>query len=436
MKDKFYSTILKSSFLLSFKLSILATTNIVIGLLYQWYIITNIGPGIETDALFAGMVIPQLVLSIASSSLTFVLVPLLSVNKTRNFSKDSWTFFQSIAILFFGIAIILFSTADYWVKLIVPGFSREAELLTIDLVKIQLVGMVFSGLIAVLWSANHAKEKFIWVEISAIISNILGFLFLIWGLTQFGIIAGAWAMVIKAGLQMVTLLPSLGKYHKPDWKSPSFNNAIKLVLPLLIGSSYYKTDRLVDRFFASMAFAGGLSLYHIAQQIYMAGSTVLGKAVTSPMVPELSKLAELGKWKEFKQLYIRRLSFLLSLAFIGSLLLISIGFPLLEIIFNYNEFSTEDIETLWALLIALSGVWIGGVMGQILSSAFYTIGDTKTPTKIGSWGFTLGIAFKIIGFYIGGIMGIAIGTSIYYILNAGLLFFFFNKKLMNTINNE
>ena len=40
---------------LTLTLALLAGSNILLTLLIQWYVITKLGVGIETDALFAGM---------------------------------------------------------------------------------------------------------------------------------------------------------------------------------------------------------------------------------------------------------------------------------------------------------------------------------------------------------------------------------------------
>jgi putative peptidoglycan lipid II flippase len=57
---------------LAILLSSLASGNILLGFIYQWYTVTTVGPGAETDALYAGMVVPQLVLAIIAGSLTNV----------------------------------------------------------------------------------------------------------------------------------------------------------------------------------------------------------------------------------------------------------------------------------------------------------------------------------------------------------------------------
>jgi putative peptidoglycan lipid II flippase len=89
----------------------------------------------------------------------------------------------------------------------------------------------------------------------------------------------------------------------------------------------------------------------------------------------------------------------------------------------------HNIALLQSILICLGGIFIGGALGQILSTAFYALTDTITPTKIGTVVFTLGIALKIFGFFLFGILGIAIGSSLHYSLAAAALFVSLENKL-------
>jgi putative peptidoglycan lipid II flippase len=113
-----------------------------------------LGPGSETDALYAGMVVPQLILAIIAGSLTNVLVPLLSTQRGEGFYKNAWSFFLSIGVLFSAITCILFVTSRFWVPWTVPGFDANTKSLTLSLVRIQLVGVIFTALTTVLWSGR------------------------------------------------------------------------------------------------------------------------------------------------------------------------------------------------------------------------------------------------------------------------------------------
>jgi putative peptidoglycan lipid II flippase len=74
-------------------------------------------------------------------------------------------------------------------------------------------------------------------------------------------------------------------------------------------------------------------------------------------------------------------------------------------------------------------VWFGGVVGQIISTSFYTQGDTRTPMVIGSVAFTAAIALKLGGFYAFGISGLAVAATLYYVGSAGAQWVVLERRL-------
>ena len=65
-----------------------AGMNIVLTFFYQVFVLASIGPGLKTDALFAGRVLPALLMAVVSGSLTHVLVPLLAVRESQDCRKE------------------------------------------------------------------------------------------------------------------------------------------------------------------------------------------------------------------------------------------------------------------------------------------------------------------------------------------------------------
>src|SRR4029079_8322465 len=94
---------------------------------------------------------------------------------------------------------------------------------------------------------------------------------------------------------------------------------------------------------------------------------------------------------------------------------LALGLPVLELTFGRGKFNPEQIHLLWVLLLALGGVWIGGVAGQIIAVFFYAQGHTRTPITIGAIAFTLAIPLKLGGFYVFGLLGLAAAASLYYL---------------------
>lgn len=411
----------------------LAASNILLSFAYQWFIFTILGTTRETDALFAGMVVPQLILAAVSGAMTSVLVPLLDPADRDTFQRDAWTFFLAAGLTFGGTAGLLGLLADLWVPWTVPGFDAETKVLTARLVRIQLLGMVFLALSSVLHSVSNARRRFVWNELSLLGAAAAGLAFLVWGLPVLGIAAAAWAFVLKSVLQTLLLLPGLGRFRRPDFGSATAREAWRRIRPVVIGTAYFKTDLFVDRFLTSMAAVGDLSLLHLAQQIYTAGHQIVGKAVGTPMVPTLADHARKGEWTSFRNLGRQRLLLILGFTAVVIVGIGVIGRPALSLLIGHGRIGAEDISRLWLFLLALGGMWVGFSASKILQASYYAKGDTVTPTRVGIFTLTLGLGLKVVGFHLWGVIGIAFATSFFNLLHAALLHLRLNAILRREV---
>ena len=74
--------------------------------------------------------VPQLILSVVSSSLTHVLVPLLAPEDQLTFRQNAWGFFLGVSGLFTMLALALYVTAGLLGALACSGLFRPARVLT------------------------------------------------------------------------------------------------------------------------------------------------------------------------------------------------------------------------------------------------------------------------------------------------------------------
>ena len=408
-------------------LGVLAASNIGIAFLYQWYVLVQLGPGLETDALFAGMTVPQLALAVVSGSLMHVLVPLLAGEPADRFRHDAWGFFVLVGALFAAIAVLLYIFAPYWVPLTVPGFSDAGKALTVHLTRIQLIGMVFTALSGVQAAVYHARQRFLWVELAPLLTGALGLIPLVVFLPEYGVEAAAWITTLRFVFQTLLQMPGMGRWTMPDLKSSTVQHAWKRIKPLLWGTAYYKADPLVDRFLLSMSGNGNLSLFYLAQQIYGAGAGVVSKAVAAPLVPRLSLLHKAGDHPAFRRAYRRKLWQVGLLT--GGLLLIVVAFgdSLLRLLVGHGAVTEANVRTLWLIMLGLGGMFVGGAIGSITTSSFYARGDTRLPTRLGMITYTIYIPIKIIAYSLGGVLALAISVSAFYLVNLLLQYFYLEE---------
>jgi len=417
-----------TNYQLALSLGGLTGVNILVTFVIHGYVVIAVGPGIDTDALFAGAAIPQLLVTVITGSLTQVLVPLLAAEGDQQFRHVAWSFFVLIGAAFTALAVFLSWSSPFWIPLLFPGLSDAGKLLATELTRIQLIGMVFSALAGVSRAVHYARQRFLWTECGHLIESFIGLGLLAWALPRYGIRMAAWVGVLRAILQTLLLLPGLGAYCRPNWGSAAITKSWHRLKPLLLGTIYYKSGPLVDRFLSSMVPAGGLSLFFLGHQIYGGLNDLINKTVTVPMIPLLVRTAAASNWLSYRRLYQQRLGWVVTVTSVGYLLLLFVGEKALALLIGHGGVTVENIRLLWWILLAMGGFLIAGGMGQILAGAFYAEGDTGTPATIGAIGFTLGTALKVIGFLRLGLVGLAIGATLHQLFNTVVLYIFLEKR--------
>lgn len=408
---------------LAVRLGLISSLNLLASFVAQWWTLVFIGPGGQTDALYAGLAVPQVLLLVVTGSLGYVLVPLLAGKPPAKVREHAWGFFILIGGIFGTISLVLAISAGNWVPLLVPGFSAELRSLTVELTRIQLGGMPFAALAAVVLAVYRAKHHFIWPELAQLAVAVAAVGALFWALPKMGITSAAWIFSIRPIVLVLLLVPVLKRYKSPDWSDAAFRTAWQRIKPVLAGTTYYKSGPLVDRYLSSFAPVGSPSILFFGLQVLDAVHGIVNRALTTPLMTRLADAARQQAWRKFRRLYRMQVVLVTATMTVGILVLLVVGKEVLRLFVGHGSVTEENVNLLWLLLILMSGYLIGGGLGQPLSVAFYAIGETKVPTAIGVAGFTVGVILKVVLFFRWGLPGIALGLTAHHIFN-GLAFLF------------
>jgi putative peptidoglycan lipid II flippase len=406
-------------FMPSLKLTIslgwLASVNIVVTLIIHWYVITRLGIGIETDALFAGMVVPQLVLVLITSTLLHVLVPLLAsgvIDDERDLRQELWGIFLVVAGVSVLLTAALYFAAGYWMRALVPGFSSESYALAVALTRIQLLGLIFGAVECVLRAACRARRSFVWAEAVTPLANVSGLLLLVWALPRYGVLAAAWITVLRIALPVMLMWPVMGRWRRPTRWSPLRAEALRRAKPLLLGGFLNHLAPLITRQLASLAPVGGFSLLSVSQQLYGTVNTVMDKTLIIPTSPTLAVQARDGQWENFRALYRQRLVLMGVLAGAGYLVVLAFGGQLLALAVGHGGVTAENLDSLWWMLSALGLAFIANALGQPIFAAFCAKGDTRTPVRLAFIINAVNIPARALAFWVYGLFGMALTMSV------------------------
>ena len=401
-------------------LAILASLNLAGGLAMQWYVIASLGAGVETDALFASLALPQALLAIVASSFMTLLVPLLSGEDETVFRRNAWTFTAATAGIFSTAGVVLVFLAPWWVPLLTPGLPLSARTLAVQLARIQLLAMVCTSMAGILGAVGRARMAFIWVECAPLLSTLVAAAALVVTLPIYGIYAAAWTQVVRIGLHAALLSPGLGRFAGFTRDRLLLREAWRRLRPLVAGTAYVRTEPLFDRGLSSLAPTGDLSLYYLCQQVCTSALQLANNALIAPLVPRLAQHAKAGDWTAFSDARRHTVRVVALLSVAGACLLLLVIVAVVVVGWLPDGTGTLARRVGW-IIAGLSGLLIAGPIAESFRSAFYATGITGTPVRIDAVIFTCGLALKFAGFAAFGVIGLAVAASCQALLSAVVL---------------
>lgn len=400
-------------------LGALAALQLAAGFLLQIVVLALLGAGSQTDAWVAAQAVPLVVYSILAVSLQGAWQSRLAIAAADH---SDWMETQrkaqgQLLMVFGGVAVLLIISAPLWVPLAFPGLSPEQVVLATDMARLLIVGSLMNGQANLLITALRSRDSFIAPEVVALVGSVGAILVALVALPRFGIESAAWVSMIRSCLVLAVL------FHMAGYPLPSLPAACadsegwRQMRPILLGSAFYKTGPLVDRYWSSLASAGGMTLFNLVQTGVGAVASVLERSMSTPVAPSLARMAARGDFHGMRRQYravIAKVS-LAAVALLGALLALYPVWP--ELAGPLLKLNSESSHQAWLLCVVLIGYMHPAASGSVVVASFYALGDTTTPTRVGVCGFTLSLLFKALGFLYGGLPGLALATVTHYMGN-------------------
>jgi putative peptidoglycan lipid II flippase len=329
----------------------------------------------------------------------------------------SWQMTAQLVIL---VLALVFMPAI--IHVLAPGFADNAGqlALTVQLARITFPYLVLT-LVAVQLSAMlNAIEKF-WA--AAAWSNFLNLSMIATLLAARwfpnAAFAAAWGVVLGGMMQLFFMLwaakrDGIGLHIAwPRWTAEIKEFFIALGA-VTVGASSVVLAPFVDTVIASLLPTGTRTALYYADRINQLPLGVLGIALGTVLLPEMSTRLALGDRaaSDAAQNRSAALSLLLTLPFAAVFLVIPD--TIMRAIFAHGAFD-KNAAALSAVALAAYGVGLPAMaLVRIFASTFYARHDTMTPARVTVTAIVVNIALKFIlvwGFGLG-IAGIALGTSV------------------------
>lgn len=390
-----------------------------------------------TDAYLISITIPSVIFGFIGTGIAAGYIPMYSKIEKLEGSNEGNRYTNNLVNILIVLSTVMFIFGllftEPLVKLFASGFEGETLEMTINFTRVTLFGMYFTGLISVFNGFLQIKGNY---AIPALIGFPMNFFTIIAIIisSKGNIILLSIGTVIATASQLLLVLPfayKKGYKYKLvfDLKDKHIKNMVYIALPVIIGVSVNQINVLVDRTLASRVAEGGISALNYANRLngFVQGIFVL--SITTALYPTISKMVAENNMDGLKKSVseaISGINLLVIPATVGSMIFAE---PIVKLLFDRGEFDVQAITMTSGALFFYSLGMIGFGLREVLSRAFYSLQDTKTPAINAAIAVLLNIILNIILSKFMGIGGLALATSISAIFGTILLFVSLRKKI-------
>jgi putative peptidoglycan lipid II flippase len=156
---------------------------------------------------------------------------------------------------------------------------------------------------------------------------------------------------------------------------------------------------------------------------------VFGISLATYLLPTLSGMAAEKKYDDFRATLRSGVSTLLFFNVIAAILLIVLAEPIVRLLFERGLFTAESTQRAALALLCLAPGLVAFSTVNVLARAFYALGDTTTPMKIGAACLALNLILAVALVHPLRQGGLGIANTATSIVNVCLLLFALRKKM-------
>ena len=373
------------------------------------------GTSAENDAFNAANTLPNIIYNlVAGGALASAFVPTFTTLLTQGKRGTAWKLASSVINLVTLILVVVCAVAAIFapwvVSHMVQGYDAQKAALTAQLLRIQLCSPIIFGISGLFMGILNAHQSFWWTALAPAmysLGKIFGVLFLV---PHWGVQGLSYGVVLGAGLHALIQLPSL--LHLPERKyqfglglhMPEVREVARLMGPRLIGVSIVQLNFLINISLAS-PWPGAVTAITVAFAMMLIPEAFIAQATAIAALPTFSAQVARGQPEEMRSSLAMLLRAVLSLALPATLGLILLRQPVIALIYQRGEFTSDSTALVsWALLWYTMGLIFHSVV-EIVSRAFYALHDTKTPVFVGAVAMSFNVGFSFLFTWLFGLVG-------------------------------
>ena len=409
----------------------------IIGFLYQAVIAAAIGANIITDCYFSTFELLTLIdYSIIAAMAVALLRQYTSILINDGKAKGEY-FLSNVRSIIFPLmillSIILFSLSRPITFLIAPTYDDTSrDMLATNIRWMSFVPVIFSYVTFYLVVLRQ-QGKFAIVGLKSFFINAIGFV----AIGVFLIIKPDDSVVLCLGYNAAMLIyTAVGfiatrKNIKIRWCKPQYNDEvktfIKMWLPLIISNGIVRISLMVDRVISTSVGEGGVTCLSYSQMLFYFIEGLFVTNISTILLSDFTNLVAKKDHKKINSKIKNAISTMIIILMPITIISIIYSNDIVKIVFGHGKFGSQDVKRVAGLLLFYAIGFVPSVISNIYMQVMYSFARAKNAMYISVFSIIINIISSLVFVYKIGLSGVAIGTSISYVVS-GFLYYYYAKK--------
>ena len=399
-----------------------------------------LGAGPIADAFFVALRLPNHFRAIfAEGAFNAAFVPAYARIRTQDGPDPAKLFANRVFTMMVLVQLVLLAIALAFtpgvIDLLAPGFADDPKrfALATELTRITFPYLLLVSLVTLYGGILNSIHHFATPAAAPILLNLSMMATL--ALAAFFPTAGhaaAWGVFIAGILELLLVMGDAGRAQVlASFSWPRLDENVRKFFralgPATVGSAGVQLAMFADTIIASFLAAGAISALYYADRINQLPIGVIGIAIGTVLLPEMSRRLAAGDDAGARHAQNRAVELTLLLTIPCLVAFLLIPDLIMRALFLRGKFTADDALAAGATLAAYAIGLIPYVLIRSATAPFFARGDTATPVKASLISVAINIMVKIALMGPLAQVGLALATAIGAWVNLGLVVWFASR---------
>jgi putative peptidoglycan lipid II flippase len=396
------------------------------------------GTADQVDAFLIAWLMPSFILSVVGGSLNYAFMPIYVEYRQRRGAPAGQALLSSTLamtlVCLAPLVVLLAVGMPFVLPLLTRGFNPQKARLVLELFWLLIPALMVSATTTTLTGVLNAHGRFARpaaaaMAIPAVTISVLLLFSGRWGIYAFAV--GTVGGYLAEAVLVVQSVWREGLSVLPRWRGvdDGLRRVFMRFVPSASAMLFTSVNPVIDQTMASWLAPGSVASLGYGNKLVAFGVGIGATSIASSMLPHFSRLTAEKDWDGLNR-SIKSYALLVSVVAIPiTIAMIAFSTPIVRILFERGAFTRTDTLQV-ARIQAFYLVQIPFVMVSVFFNRFLVAtGGNKILLRVSTAAAVLNVTANYVLLRVLGVSGIALSTSLVYMLTCAMNFFYFRQRL-------